>query len=173
PVMTNSGSGNQGITTSVPVIVYAQEHNIDHEKLLRALVLANLCTIHFKTGIGRLSAYCGVVCAAVASFAGIAYINDESLCVIEDLITNGLATASGMICDGAKESCASKISTALFSAMLGYEMARSKRVFKDECGIVQDCVEHTIKVVGTLGHEGMRQTDNMILDIMTKNKIAD
>lgn len=172
PVMTNSGSGNQGITTSIPVIVYANEQDVAHDDLLRALVLSNLCTIHLKTGIGRLSAYCGVVCASVASFAGIAYLNDEPLYVIEDLVTNGLATASGMICDGAKESCASKISTALFSAMLGYEMAKNQRVFKDECGIVQDCVEHTIKVVGTLGHEGMRQTDNMILDIMTKNKTA-
>ncbi|MEG0177392.1 L-cysteine desulfidase family protein [Anaerorhabdus sp.] len=170
PVMTNSGSGNQGITTSIPVIVYAREQHLSDEKLYRALVLANLVTIHLKTGIGRLSAYCGVVCAAVASFAGIAYLNDDSLKIIENLVTNGLATASGIICDGAKESCASKISTALFSAMLGYEMAKNQRVFEESCGIVQDCVEHTIKVVGTLGQEGMKQTDNLILDIMTKGK---
>lgn len=170
PVMTNSGSGNQGITTSIPVITYAWEIGSAHEKLLRALVLANLCTIHLKTGIGRLSAYCGVVSAATASFAGIAFLNDDSLEVIENLVTNGLATASGMICDGAKESCASKISTALFSAMLGYEMAKHHHVFKDECGIVQSNVEQTIKVVGTLGHDGMRQTEHMILDIMTKKQ---
>lgn len=170
PVMTNSGSGNQGITTSVPVIVYAREQKYSDEELYRALVVSNLVTIHLKTGIGRLSAYCGVVCAAVASFAGIAYLNHDNFGVIENLVTNGLATASGIICDGAKESCASKISTALFSAMLGYEMAKNLRVFEESCGIVQDCVEHTIQVVGTLGQEGMKQTDNLILDIMTKSK---
>lgn len=168
PVMTNSGSGNQGITTSVPVVVYAREQKFTEEELYRALVVSNLVTIHLKTGIGRLSAYCGVVCAAVASFAGIAFLNHDSFCIIENLVTNGLATASGIICDGAKESCASKISTALFSAMLGYEMAKNQRVFEESCGIVQDCVEHTIQVVGTLGQEGMKQTDNLILDIMTK-----
>lgn len=170
PVMTNSGSGNQGITTSIPVIVFAEENKICREELYRALVLANLYTIHFKTGIGRLSAYCGVVCAAIASFSGIAYLHHDSYSVIENLVTNGLATASGMICDGAKESCASKISTALFSAMLGYEMALSKFVFEDECGIVQNNVEETIKVVGYLGHDGMKQTDDVILDIMTKRR---
>lgn len=168
PVMTNSGSGNQGITASLPVIVYAKEKNMDYEKMIRALLLSNLITIHIKTGIGRLSAYCGVVCAASASFSAIAYLNDYDLSVIKKVITNSLATASGMICDGAKESCASKISTALFSAMLSYQMATNELCFEPECGIVQSDVEKTIKVVGYLGREGMKRTDEVVLDIMTK-----
>lgn len=168
PVMTNSGSGNQGITCSIPVIVYADEKNVPHEKLLRALLISNLIAIHIKTGIGRLSAYCGVVCAATGSFAAIAYLDNKETSTIEQLITNSLATTSGMICDGAKESCASKISTALFSAMLGYKMAANQRCFGPDCGIVQENVEKTIQVVGTLGKVGMKKTDEVVLDIMTK-----
>lgn len=168
PVMTNSGSGNQGITASLPVIVYAKEEKVEYEKMIRALLLSNLITIHIKTGIGRLSAYCGVVCAASASFSAIAYLNDYDLSVIKKVITNSLATASGMICDGAKESCASKISTALFSAMLSYQMAINECCFEPGCGIIQNDVEKTIKVVGYLGREGMKRTDEVVLDIMTK-----
>ena len=123
PVMTNSGSGNQGMTLSVPIIHYAKEKNINHEELVRALVFANLINVYLKTGIGRLSAYCGAVCAGKSASAGIAFINNDSLEVISDLITNGIATDSGIICDGAKESCASKIATSLFSGYLGYKIS--------------------------------------------------
>lgn len=170
PVMTNSGSGNQGITASIPLIVYAQENNVPLDDLIKALVVSNLITIHIKSGIGRLSAYCGVVCAATATFAGIAFLDGETTETIYKVITNSLATCSGMICDGAKESCASKISTALFSAMLARQMAHSQLCFEPDCGIVQKNIEKTIEVVGYLGREGMKQTDEIVLNIMTKER---
>lgn len=170
PVMTNSGSGNQGMTLSVPVIHYAKEKNIEHEKLIRALVFANLINIYLKTGIGRLSAYCGAVCAGKSAWSGIAFINNDPLEVISDLITNGIATDSGIICDGAKESCASKIATSLFSGYLGYKMALKKRVFPDECGIVKENTDETIKAVWEVGSIGMKKTDEIILDVMLEKK---
>ena len=168
--MTNSGSGNQGMTLSVPVIHYAKEKNIEHEKLIRALVFANLINIYLKTGIGRLSAYCGAVCAGKSAWSGIAFINNDPLEVISDLITNGIATDSGIICDGAKESCASKIATSLFSGYLGYKMALKKRVFPDECGIVKENTDETIKAVWEVGSIGMKKTDEIILDVMLEKK---
>lgn len=170
PVMTNSGSGNQGMTLSVPIIHYAKEKNINHEELVRALVFANLINVYLKTGIGRLSAYCGAVCAGKSAWAGIAFINKDSLEVISDLITNGIATDSGIICDGAKESCASKIATSLFSGYLGYKMARKNRTFPDECGIVKENVDKTIESVWEVASTGMKKTDEIILDVMLEKK---
>lgn len=169
-VMTNSGSGNQGITTSLPVIVYARQHQMNEEKMLRALVISNLITIRIKTGIGRLSAYCGVVCAAAGSFAGIAYLEGYGLDVISKMISNHLGTVSGMVCDGAKESCASKISTALFSAMLSLQLAKQEIAFCANSGIIQEELEKTIDAIGYVGRVGMKETDKVILDIMTKGK---
>lgn len=170
PVMTNSGSGNQGMTLSVPIIHYSKEKNIDHEKLVRALVFANLINIYLKTGIGRLSAYCGAICAGKSAWAGIAFINGDSLEIISDLITNGIATDSGIICDGAKESCASKIATSLFSGYLGYKMAKKNRVFPNECGIVKENVDETIEAVWEVASTGMKKTDEIILDVMLEKK---
>ena len=170
PVMTNSGSGNQGMTLSVPIIHYAKEKNINHEELVRALVFANLINVYLKTGIGRLSAYCGAVCAGKSAWAGIAFINNDSLEVISDLITNGIATDSGIICDGAKESCASKIATSLFSGYLGYKMAKKIRVFPNECGIVKENTDETIKAVWEVASTGMKKTDEIILDVMLEKK---
>ena len=170
PVMTNSGSGNQGMTLSVPIIHYAKEKNINYEELVRALVFANLINVYLKTGIGRLSAYCGAVCAGKSAWAGIAFINKDSLDVISDLITNGIATDSGIICDGAKESCASKIATSLFSGYLGYKMAKKKRVFPNECGIVKENTDETIKAVWEVASTGMKKTDEIILDVMLEKK---
>lgn len=170
PVMTNSGSGNQGLTLSVPIIEYAKKRNIDHEKLVRALVVSNLVNVHIKTGVGRLSAYCGVVCAATACFAGLAFLDEQPLDVIEKVITNTIATDSGIICDGAKESCASKIATSLFAGLLGYQMTKNNHTFPQGCGIVQESVDDTIKAVGTVAHEGMRITDEVILGIMINNE---
>ena len=166
-VVTNSGSGNQGITVSVPVITCAREQGSEEESLYRALLAANLIAIHIKTGIGRLSAYCGVVCAAAGAFAGIAFLEGQKVEVVERMITNHLGTIAGMVCDGAKESCASKIASALFSAMLGYEMAKENTVFRNGCGIIRDNVENTIDAVCTVGCMGMKETDQVILDLMT------
>lgn len=169
PVMTNSGSGNQGITLSVPIIVYAKKKGFSHEDLVRALVVSNLVNVHIKTGVGRLSAYCGVVCAATACFAGLAFLDGQPLDVIEKTITNTIATDSGIICDGAKESCASKIATSLFAGLLGYQMIKKERCFPAGCGIVKENIEDTIKAVGTVAHDGMRTTDEVILGIMIQN----
>lgn len=168
-VMTCSGSGNQGVTASLPIIIFVQEKKLDKEKLLRALALSDLITVRIKTGIGRLSAYCGVVCAATGSFAGIAYLEGYGLDVISKMIVNSLGTISGMVCDGAKQSCASKISAALFSALLGYKMAIEEISFESDTGIIQKELEETIDTVGQLGRDGMKETDKVILEIMTKN----
>lgn len=168
-VMTCGGSGNQGVTASLPIIIYAQEKNIEEEKLLRALALSDLITVRIKTGIGRLSAYCGVVCAATGSFAGIAYLEGYGLDVISKMIVNNLGTISGMVCDGAKQSCASKISTALFSGLLGYKMAIEEITFAADTGIIQKELEQTINTVGQLGRDGMKETDKVILQIMTEH----
>lgn len=170
PVMTNSGSGNQGLTLSVPIIEYAKANHIGHEELVRALVVSNLINVHIKTGIGRLSAYCGVVCAATACFAGIAFIKGQALEVIEKVITNTIATDSGIICDGAKESCASKIATSLFAGLLGYQMAKHDHAFPNGCGIVHEKADDTIKAVGRVAHDGMQITDEVILGIMINNE---
>lgn len=166
PVIINSGSGNQGITVSVPVVVYAQEINAPPEKLLRALALANLTAIRQKALIGCLSAYCGAVTAGSASGAGIAYLHGGDLHLVNHTIVNCLAILSGTICDGAKPSCAAKIACAVDAGLLGWEMALAGRQFRGGEGIVKKGVENTIANVGRLGKSGMRETDGVILEMM-------
>ena len=166
PVVINSGSGNQGITVSVPVIEYARSLHIDEERLYRALVISNLTAIHQKAGIGSLSAYCGAVSAGSACGAGIAYLLGGKLHEIEHTIVNALAITSGIICDGAKASCAAKISSAVDAGLLGYYMILENQQFRAGDGIVKKGVERTISCVSRLGRDGMKETDKEILDIM-------
>jgi L-cysteine desulfidase len=166
PVIINSGSGNQGITASVPVIVFARESDIDEERLYRALVLSNLLAIYQKTPIGRLSAYCGVINAGTAAVCGIAYLKGESFKMIAHTLVNSLAVSSGVICDGAKASCAGKIALALDIAILGYRMYQNGQQFYGGDGIVKKGVDRMVSGVGRLGREGMRGTDEEILRIM-------
>ena len=166
PVVTNSGSGNQGITVSVPVIQYAEYMNISEEKLYRALVLSNLIAILQKKHIGKLSAFCGVVCAATGAASGIAYLHDADYKIISDTITNALCTIGGMVCDGAKASCASKISEAVDCGILAFNLARDGKVFKSGDGLVKDDIEATIDSIGRMAKEGMKGTDIEILNIM-------
>lgn len=167
PVIINSGSGNQGMTASLPVIEYAKELNVTKEKLYRALVISNLVTIHQKTGIGSLSAYCGAVCAGCGAGAGIAYLYGEDCKAISHTIVNSLAIVSGIICDGAKSSCAAKIALSVDAGILGYQLYKNGQEFKDGEGIVSKGVENTIHNVGRLGKDGMFETDKEILKIMT------
>lgn len=166
PVVINSGSGNQGITVSVPVIEYAKEYHVSHEKLLRALALSNLVAIHEKTGIGTLSAYCGAVSAGAGAGAGIVYICGGDYQDMIHTVVNDLAIVSGIICDGAKASCAAKIASSVDAAILGYNMYKHHQEFKDGDGIVVKGIENTIANVGRLGKEGMKQTNEEIIDMM-------
>ena len=166
PVVINSGSGNQGMTASIPVIEFARELKVSHEKMLRALVLSNLVTIHLKTGIGTLSAYCGAVSAGCGSGAGIAYLYGGDYEVIAHTIVNSLAIVSGIICDGAKASCAAKISAAVDAGIMGYEMYIQGQQFYGGDGIVTHGVENTIRNVGQLAKDGMCETDKEIIRIM-------
>ena len=170
PVVINSGSGNQGITASIPVIEYAKELGVSDEKRYRALLVSNLITIHLKSGIGRLSAYCGAVSAGCASGAGIAYLYGGGVDEVSHTIVNSLAITSGIICDGAKASCAAKIATAIDAGILGYNMYKEGQQFYGGDGIVSKGVENTIKNVGQLAKEGMATTDQKILKIMTKTQ---
>ena len=166
PVVTNSGSGNQGITVSMPVIIYAEDMKVSEKKLYRALVLSNLIAILQKKHIGKLSAFCGVVCAATGAASGIAYLNDADYKIISDTITNALCTIGGMVCDGAKASCASKISEAVDCGILAYNLAKDGKVFKSGDGLVKDDIEATIDSIGRMAKEGMKGTDIEILNIM-------
>lgn len=170
PVVINSGSGNQGITASIPVIEYAKELGVSDEKRYRALLVSNLITIHLKSGIGRLSAYCGAVSAGCASGAGIAYLYGGGVDEVSHTIVNSLAITSGIICDGAKASCAAKIAMAIDAGILGYHMYKEGQQFYGGDGIVSKGVENTIKNVGQLAKEGMATTDQEILKIMTKTQ---
>ena len=170
PVVINSGSGNQGITASIPVIEYAKELGVSDEKRYRALLVSNLITIHLKSGIGRLSAYCGAVSAGCASGAGIAYLYGGGVDEVSHTIVNSLAITSGIICDGAKASCAAKIATAIDAGILGYHMYKEGQQFYGGDGIVSKGVENTIENVGQLAKEGMATTDQEILKIMTKTQ---
>lgn len=170
PVVINYGSGNQGITASIPVIEYAKELGVSDEKRYRALLVSNLITIHLKSGIGRLSAYCGAVSAGCASGAGIAYLYGGGVDEVSHTIVNSLAITSGIICDGAKASCAAKIATAIDAGILGYHMYKEGQQFYGGDGIVSKGVENTIKNVGQLAKEGMATTDQEILKIMTKTQ---
>lgn len=166
PVIINSGSGNQGMTCSLPVIEYAKELNSGEEKLYRALTLSNLVAIHQKTGIGRLSAYCGAVCAGAAAGAGIAYLQGGRYEEIAHTVVNALAIVSGIVCDGAKASCAAKIASSVEAGILGYNMYKCGQQFYAGDGIVTKGVDETIKNIGRLGKEGMRETNVEIIDIM-------
>jgi L-cysteine desulfidase len=166
PVIINSGSGNQGITASVPVIVYARGLHISKEKLYRALCVSNLITVHLKSGIGTLSAYCGVVSAGAGAACGIAYLLGGRKREISHTLVNALAIDSGIICDGAKASCAAKIATAVESGLLGLQMYYNGNQFSAGDGIVKKGVENTIKSVARLAHEGMKETDKEIIRIM-------
>lgn len=166
PVVINSGSGNQGITCSVPVVVYARDMKADEERLYRALLLSNLIAIYQKTGIGRLSAFCGAVCAGVAAGAGIAYLKGGDLKAVCHTVVNGLAIVSGMVCDGAKASCAGKIAFSINAGILGYEMYARGQQFRDGDGLVVKGADNTIRNIGRLGKEGMRETNEEIIRIM-------
>lgn len=167
PVVINSGSGNQGITASLPVIVYARELHVTQEQLYRALVVSNLVTIHLKTGIGRLSAYCGATSAGCGAGAGIAYLYGGKFYEIAHTIVNAVAINSGMVCDGAKASCAAKIASAVEAGLLGMQMQMHGSQFYAGDGIVEKGVENTIRNVNELAHDGMRETDRTIIHIMT------
>lgn len=169
PVVINSGSGNQGMTASLPVIEYARELNATEDQLYRALLVSNLVTLHQKTGIGRLSAYCGAVSAGAGAGAGIAFLCGADHETVAHTVINAVAVTSGIVCDGAKASCAAKISVAVDAGIMGYEMCRSGNNFHAGDGILAEGVEDTIKNVGRLGRVGMRDTDREIMKIMTGN----
>ena len=166
PVVINSGSGNQGLTASLPVIEYAKELKVNDELLYRALVVSNLITIHEKTGIGHLSAFCGAVCAGCGSGAGIAYLHGGRYDAIAHTLVNAVAIVSGIICDGAKPSCAAKIAASVDAGILGYHMYMQKQQFLAGDGIVAKGVEKTLSNVGYLGRVGMKETDTQIMNLM-------
>ena len=169
PVMINSGSGNQGMTVSLPVQVFADALGVSREKKIRALVLSNLIAIYQKNELGKLSAYCGAVSAAVGAGAAIAYLHNADFDVIEGTIVNTLGNVSGIVCDGAKASCAAKIASSVDAAILAYYMASERRGFRNGEGLVKESAEKTLKSYGRMGREGMRATDIEILRIMLEN----
>ena len=166
PVCIISGSGNQGMTASIPVVIYAKELGKSHDEMLRALLVSDLITIHLKTGIGCLSAYCGAISAGCGCGAGIAYLSGGKFKEIAHTIVNALAILSGTICDGAKSSCAAKIAMAVESGILGYEMYQNGHQFYGGDGIVSKGVENTIANIGRLAQNGMSGTDKEIIRIM-------
>ncbi len=166
PVVITSGSGNQGITASVPVVIYALALSVGEEKMLRAVLLSDLVTVYLKQGIGKLSAYCGAVSAGCGSGAGIAFLHDCTDAQIEHAVENALAINSGIICDGAKSSCAAKIAMAVEGGLLGFDMALAERNFAGGDGIVQDTADETIAAVGKIASQGMVETDKEIIDVM-------
>ncbi len=167
PVVINSGSGNQGMTASLPVIIYARDMGASEEALLRALVVSNLVTIHMKTDIGRLSAYCGATSAGCGAGAGICYLHGGKAHEIAHTVVNAVAINSGMICDGAKASCAAKIASAVEAGLLGWQMQKQGTQFYGGEGIVTKGVENTIRNVGRVARLGMAETDREIIRIMT------
>lgn len=169
PVVIVSGSGNQGMTASLPVIVYARQLGVSEEKLIRALVVSDLVTVHLKTGIGRLSAYCGAVSAGCGAGAGVCYLYGGGYEEVSRTVVNALAINSGVICDGAKSSCAGKIASAVEAGLLGFEMSRNGSGFCGGDGILEDGVESTIDNVGDIARVGMRETDEEIIRLMIKN----
>jgi L-cysteine desulfidase len=170
PVVIVSGSGNQGITASVPVVVWARERGYSEEKLLRALIVSDLVTVHQKTGIGRLSAFCGAVCAGCGAGAAIAYLEIGGYDAVAHTLVNALAIISGMVCDGAKASCAAKIAASVEAGILGYRMYEQGREFVSGDGIVVKGVDNTIRNVGRLAQNGMRGTETEILQIMLETE---
>lgn len=170
PVITNSGSGNQGLTCSIPIVIYSKHKYISEDKMYRALILSNLLTIYQKGFIGRLSAFCGAISAAISVGATLTYIEGGKLDQIKMSIINGLANVSGVVCDGAKPSCASKIVTGLEAAFLGHFLAMDNHSYNPLSGILKDNADETIKAIGKMAQEGMRETDHVILNIMLENK---
>ncbi len=168
PVIINSGSGNQGITVSVPVVEYAREWGVSDEKLYRALAISNLTALHMKDGIGRLSAFCGAVSAGAAAGAAIAYLGGGNLDDVSHTLVNALAIASGIVCDGAKASCAAKISSSIDAAQLGYQMYCDDQQFYGGEGLVFKGVENTINSICEVGRDGMKDTDRKIIELMTQ-----
>lgn len=166
PVVINSGSGNQGITVTMPVVVYAKEFGKSHEELVRALAVANLMSIHQKKYIGSLSAYCGATSAATGAACGICFMMGGNETEIANIITNSICTLGGMVCDGAKSSCGAKIASAVDTALTAMEMSTSGCVFLPGEGLVVENVEGTIQNIGRMGREGMKSTDIEILNIM-------
>ena len=169
PVVINSGSGNQGMTVSLPIVTYAKGLDISPERMLRALCVGNLVAIHQKSGIGKLSAFCGATSAAVGAVAGIAWMQEADYETICGLIVNTLGTVGGMVCDGAKSSCAGKIAMALESAFMGYDAAKLGRCYLNGEGLVKGNIEETIASVARMAAKGMRSTDIEILNIMLDN----
>ena len=170
PVVIVSGSGNQGITASVPVAIWARERGFSEEALLRALIVSDLVTMHQKTGIGRLSAFCGAVCAGCGAGAGIAYLEGGGYDGVAHAVVNALAIISGMVCDGAKASCAAKIAVAVDAGILGYRMYTQKQEFLSGDGIVVKGVDNTIRNIGRLAKDGMRETETEILSMMLETE---
>jgi L-cysteine desulfidase len=169
PVMTTSGSGNQGMTASLPVIQYAIDNNLTEEEMIRGLAVSHLTCIHVKTNVGRLSAYCGAICAAAGAAAGVAFLMDKDLDVIGGAIVNTLGNVSGLICDGAKSSCALKIASGIYAAFDAIHLSETKKILGAGEGIVGNDIEKTIKNIGVLAQEGMEGTDETILKIMMEN----
>ena len=169
PVVIVSGSGNQGMTASLPVVVYAKHLKASREQLIRAVTLSDLITIHLKTGIGRLSAYCGAVSAGAGAGAGVCYLYGGGYDEISHTVVNALAIDSGLICDGAKSSCAAKIASAVDAGLMGMEMYRCGSQFYGGDGILEHGVENTIENIGDLARVGMRETDEEIIKLMIKN----
>jgi L-cysteine desulfidase len=170
PVIINSGSGNQGMTASLPVIVYAKELNVSKELLYRALLVSNLTTIHLKTGIGCLSAYCGAISAGCGAGAGVMYLHGGKFKEVAHTVVNAIAINSGVVCDGAKASCAAKIASAVESGLLGMQMYMHGKEFYSGDGIIAGGVEATIQNVSKLAQNGMAETDKEIIRIMLKNQ---
>lgn len=166
PVIINSGSGNQGITCSVPVVEYAKELGSDKETLYKALIISNLVAIHEKSGIGTLSAFCGAVSAGAGAGAGIAYLHGASFDEINHTVANALAIVSGIVCDGAKASCAAKIAASVDAGILGYHMAKRGNDFQSGDGIVRKDIESTIRGIGKIGKDGMKVTNDEIINLM-------
>lgn len=169
PVIINSGSGNQGMTASLPVLEYAKEWNVSEELLYRSLCVSNLIALEQKKYIGSLSAYCGAVCAACGAGAAITYMKGGDLYAIESTITNTIGNVGGIVCDGAKASCAAKIASAVDAAILGHNLAMKGRTFQAGEGLIQDNAQDTIKAFGIVGKEGMKQTDIEVLNLMIGN----
>ena len=169
PVMTTSGSGNQGMAASLPIIKYCKDQNISYEKLIRTLFFSHLATIHLKSSIGRLSAFCGVICATSAVAGALVFIQDGDYESVSMAITNSLGNVSGVICDGAKASCAMKIATGVYSAFDSAMLALSKKALHEGEGIIGKDIEETIKNIGILVKTGMKETDEVILNIMEKS----
>ena len=169
PVMTTSGSGNQGMTSSLALIEYARINKIENEKLIRALFFSHLATIHIKTNVGRLSAYCGVICSSAAVAGALAFINEKNYEVVAHSIINTLGDVSGIICDGAKSSCAMKVSTTIYAAFDAYILACEGKYLHGGDGIIATDIEDTLKNIGKLSQDGMNITDKVIIDIMNNH----